>query len=213
MAEQNIQPIAKGGKETMKALTQSLKTIITFLACISSIATPEISKAQQLPSDNKYKTTINNLNRIFECSGDVIEITNELSDRKSEIYKSAKYGQAPNENKIIIFNEDISLYNSQLIFLHLNNDQYQYYDNFNGIIYGLFKGDPEYLIKKFKLKKYTRKDEKESIQIGEYQIAKPLQVPIENREKENDKCPMMLGLSPLKGNAGHFLFGCGWCDG
>ncbi len=72
------------------------------------------------------------------------------------------------------------------------------YENFHGLVYGLFSGDINTFVNQNGLK-----------------IGTPLNTPavgVYNRPlDERSGCPITLGATPIDKN--HFLFGPGWCNG
>ena len=139
------------------------------------------------------------------CGINPLDKIRKIVDKGNQFKKGhsvAYNGDGSAETAIVILEKPIEISGSSSFAIFGVADLALYFD-FNGLVFGRFKGDYKKVVTDLKLNEVL--DSK--IVVGKFER----KLGIDSSGKPYDVCPMTIGLTPLKN--GEFLLGCGWCNG
>jgi hypothetical protein len=141
------------------------------------------------------KSTEAQLIEAITCQHDSpVDLIREIASKKTTALKIQNNNEDGFDEKIIIKTKK-PLYlhgaSSHAVNLDFNNN----IKNFNGIVYSVFKGNPQKAIKAFNL---TKDDS--ATRIGDY-----------TSTQKTTGCPATIGITVIDKTT--FALGCGWCNG
>lgn len=152
---------------------------------------------------------IESLKQALLCKGDPLAAVRSLVGTKNYVYSTDyvgySFGEGEDEREVVILSKPLMIEKSQAtaVIAELSSS----YLDFNGIVYGRFIGDYQTLVKALRLIEVKDDHSANKTHIGKFEK----RTTIGSDGKEDDTCPMVIGLTPLL--HGEFLLGCGWCNG
>ncbi len=141
------------------------------------------------------------------CKGDPLQTVRTLARSGSSRFDlgiaAFTYGEEMDEKNILILRSPIVIAGARAS--AVVHDFATSYDSFHALVYGVFVGDFERVVKELGLRPVPSTSK---AVVGQYEKSVETVV---NGERQA-LCPKTIGLTPLR-EKGKFLLGCGWCNG